>query len=523
MRPSRSPVPNLVRSAVLVGMAALWVVLAPAEFGGQTSYVMVAGASMEPTLHMGDLVVVRQARTYHVNDIVTYLHPTVGPVIHRIIDRQGNRYVLQGDNNDWIDSYAPTAAEVVGRSWVTLPHGATLLMGLRSPGGLALLSLTFGLILVMTVRAGQSPDTPGAKKKERMTSARQGSPAAQVFEGLAFTLGAVGLGCLLLGLAAFTRPLLEPVPADVPYEHAGSFAYHAPAPASVYTGGQINTGDPIFYHLVPAFDVEFEYSLRTPESASLTGVYQVWLEVSEPNGWRRTVILQPETPFRGTTFSTAVPVDVTLIQRILESLETATGLDRPTFSVDIYPAVSVEGELAGEAFQDVFRPRLSFTLDELELYLRTGDPFTESNDPTRPTQSGFVPRMQETPAELSILGLRIPVLTARWVSAVGLALAAAGLTWVLLPVIRVHRNGGVAALLMRHASLLVEVQKAPVASRARRIEVAHFEDLVKVAEGNAGMILHHVAGRRRHFYVLDGEAAYHFTAPDDGDDEVARA
>src|SRR3972149_3089791 len=116
MRTTRRWTSTVERAALFVAVAAAWVLLAPSSFGGQTAYVIVAGASMEPALHQGDLVLARRAPSYDVDQIVTYNHPQVGPVIHRIIDRQGTHYTLQGDNNSWIDSYAPTGDEIVGQA-----------------------------------------------------------------------------------------------------------------------------------------------------------------------------------------------------------------------------------------------------------------------------------------------------------------------------------------------------------------------------------------------------------------------
>lgn len=66
MRATRRWTSTLGRAALFVAVAAAWVLLAPSAFGGQTSYVIVAGASMEPTLHQGDLVLARRAPSYEI-------------------------------------------------------------------------------------------------------------------------------------------------------------------------------------------------------------------------------------------------------------------------------------------------------------------------------------------------------------------------------------------------------------------------------------------------------------------------
>ena len=140
----------ILSALILVLMGALWFTFAPVQFGGQASYIMIAGASMEPNLHYGDLVIVRESQTYGVGDIVTYSHPTIGPVIHRIIDRKGESYTLKGDNNDWIDSYEPAPSELIGKSWIHIPGAANIILKFRSSLGTVLLSCALGFMILLT-------------------------------------------------------------------------------------------------------------------------------------------------------------------------------------------------------------------------------------------------------------------------------------------------------------------------------------------------------------------------------------
>ncbi|HTX91153.1 MAG TPA: S24/S26 family peptidase, partial [Anaerolineales bacterium] len=56
----------------LVGMLTIWILFAPVQLDGQTTYVIVNGSSMEPNYHFGDLAVLRQAVDYQVGDVVAY-------------------------------------------------------------------------------------------------------------------------------------------------------------------------------------------------------------------------------------------------------------------------------------------------------------------------------------------------------------------------------------------------------------------------------------------------------------------
>jgi len=501
---------NLLAAALLTAMACVWVVLAPAQFGGQAAYVMVAGASMEPTLHQGDLVVVREAQTYAVGDIATYRHPSVGPVIHRIIDRHGDRFVFQGDNNDWLDSYAPTANEVVGKAWLVLPGGATLLRQLRSPAGLAFLSVSLALILLITVRNGRG------EKSHSMTSKRSASPPQsdrrlEALDGPVFVLAAVGLGALVLAIIAFARPALVSTPDDVPYAHLATFSYHAGGPASVYAGGEIRSGDPVFHQIVPRFQIEFVYHLQSPATGALAGSAGMVLEISEPNGWRRTLVLQPESPVSGRDLTLTGVVDLNLVRQAIALLEARTALDRQAYSVDIIPWVRLEGDLGGEPFSDTFQPRLAFTVDDLELYLRQGDPLSDI-DPLRPTASGFVAHSTLTPAALSILGLDLTVVAARWIGTIAALLCLAGIATLSAPVLRAYRAGGFERTRVEYAARMIDVKAAPPAKAKSMIEVVAFEDLARLAEKNGRMILHVSDGGEHHFYVDDAGTTYHLAA-----------
>ena len=54
-------------------IALAWFVwLRPVNLGGDVSYVMVQGKSMEPTFHDGDLVIARRGGTYHRGDVVAF-------------------------------------------------------------------------------------------------------------------------------------------------------------------------------------------------------------------------------------------------------------------------------------------------------------------------------------------------------------------------------------------------------------------------------------------------------------------
>ena len=144
---SRAASISALSALVLAAVWAFW----PLAFGGCTTYVSTHGTSMEPRFHTGDMAILRSAVRYEVGDVVAYRSASLNTVVmHRIVAMDGDRFVIQGDNNDWLDEDRPTEDEVLGTLFLRIPHGGQALTALRSPAVLAAASLAalavFGLV-----------------------------------------------------------------------------------------------------------------------------------------------------------------------------------------------------------------------------------------------------------------------------------------------------------------------------------------------------------------------------------------
>src|SRR5512133_1249948 len=131
---------GLISAALVVLAVAAWLVLAPTQIGGETSYVTTSGISMAPRFHTGDLAVVRPAKHYKVGDIVAYRSTMLHTVVlHRIVAVKGDRYVFKGDNNNFVDPTRPARGDLVGRLSLRVAHGGRVLAWLHTPFMAALL------------------------------------------------------------------------------------------------------------------------------------------------------------------------------------------------------------------------------------------------------------------------------------------------------------------------------------------------------------------------------------------------
>jgi len=152
--------PTAVFAVVL--LLGAWLLLAPAQLGGATRYAVVEGASMEPGLSKGDLVLVRAGTTPAVGDVVLYRDPTLGVrVLHRVIRVDGDRLVLKGDANDFVDDARPRSTDVVGSYWFAVPRAGAALSWMQAPPHAALLAF----LLTLVAFSGGAVVRPAAKGK----------------------------------------------------------------------------------------------------------------------------------------------------------------------------------------------------------------------------------------------------------------------------------------------------------------------------------------------------------------------
>ena len=281
---------------IVAACAAAWAVFAPPELGGSMRYVVTQGSSMEPVLHAGDLALVRAEGSVEKGDVVLYEHPRLGAhVLHRIVRADGGRYVLKGDNNDFLDDVRPTPGEIDGRLWVALPRVGSALMWAREPMHAALIvfALAFfalgGGAAVAALRRAPRPRGPARIRPEDVRASGRDGSAAQVL--LAVGLAGVAVFALL-AVVSRSRPATSIQSTPDAYAHVGSFSYGAQVePSDVYPDGRVDTGEAVFLSLVQDLDVEFDYRLEAKDASAVRGSTQLRAVLSDGAGWTREVPL----------------------------------------------------------------------------------------------------------------------------------------------------------------------------------------------------------------------------------------
>ena len=113
------------------------------------SVLEVVSGSMEPTIHVGDMIIIdTKDKNYKVNDIVTFYDKEGSFVTHRIISIDNNVMVTKGDNNDSED--VPYSTDNIIGKYVTKISGAgRVLSSFKSPFTLIMIFISGVLSCVL--------------------------------------------------------------------------------------------------------------------------------------------------------------------------------------------------------------------------------------------------------------------------------------------------------------------------------------------------------------------------------------
>jgi signal peptidase len=138
-----------VAVAVVAFLIAGIALLATTTFKGQVKALVVRSGSMQPTIPVGSLVVVRKNTSqYQIGDVVTFQLGNVY-VTHRIKSIQENQFQTQGDANNAPDTQLVSQTSVIGKVWISIPYIGKTLTFVKTPKGFSLLIILPAFIIVI--------------------------------------------------------------------------------------------------------------------------------------------------------------------------------------------------------------------------------------------------------------------------------------------------------------------------------------------------------------------------------------
>lgn len=130
----------------------------PAVFGFSSAVVL--SGSMEPNIHVDDMVIVREQNSYELQDIVMYEGENY-MITHRIVGIEDGAYITRGDANNTDDPAVP-AERVVGKVVYTIHGAGKAILFLHSPLGMCmmvLLAIAVGILPDLRKKTGRADDS----------------------------------------------------------------------------------------------------------------------------------------------------------------------------------------------------------------------------------------------------------------------------------------------------------------------------------------------------------------------------
>lgn len=124
----------------------------PMPFGFGASVVL--SGSMEPALSVGDLLIIRQQNNYEAGDIVVYQSGSM-PVVHRIMETDGETVITRGDANNTDDNPFPAAA-IKGEVIAAIPMAGHVVWALKSPAATVAVLAAAVLMVEWSFRTGKA-------------------------------------------------------------------------------------------------------------------------------------------------------------------------------------------------------------------------------------------------------------------------------------------------------------------------------------------------------------------------------
>lgn len=127
-------------------------------FNGYRSFLVQSG-SMEPGIHIGDVVITHQQVIYHINNIITFNSSEANRIVtHRITnvkEASSGQFTTKGDANREEDEAQINANDIIGKVIFVIPKLGWLINFSQSLAGLMILILipAAGLIFDEIVKA----------------------------------------------------------------------------------------------------------------------------------------------------------------------------------------------------------------------------------------------------------------------------------------------------------------------------------------------------------------------------------
>lgn len=133
-------------------VAAILLLLPHFSTFSQYKILLVQSGSMEPSIHTGDLIIVKPFENYSPGDVITFFNSSQQKVTHRITKIQNQnheeQFLTKGDANNSEDVGSVHKKQILGKVTIKLPYLGYLVTFSKTIPGLIILIIIPSVIIV---------------------------------------------------------------------------------------------------------------------------------------------------------------------------------------------------------------------------------------------------------------------------------------------------------------------------------------------------------------------------------------
>lgn len=138
-----------------IALVAILLIVSTLPITGNFKVLTVISGSMEPTIKIGSVVVVKPLSDYKIGDVITFGQntKTTKPTTHRIYDIKivGGEpvYITKGDANNAPDSKEIGGKDIIGRVLFSVPFAGYAVDFAKKPIGFALIIIVPAALIII--------------------------------------------------------------------------------------------------------------------------------------------------------------------------------------------------------------------------------------------------------------------------------------------------------------------------------------------------------------------------------------
>lgn len=290
-----------------------------------------------------------------------------------------------------------------------------------------------------------------------------------------------------------------------------------PTPVMTPADKMVGTETVLFSKLVNKLDMSFKYSFSANQPvSSLNQTLRITATLENPDLWSRDIVLVDPIAITSNT-TTKFEIDMNDLNRMLENIRTETGVPVDSCTLTIKPEVSVKGQTNFGDINDSFKPALSTSLGKGMIEWK------EKLVQNKPGSIGSEQIVSNTDKYLgfSVSGFRMLSIILILLLILFFAFSAF-VYWRTQPAAISSFEKAYLKINQKHAGRIVESVDQHANFQGTAVNLASFEDLLKLADELNRPIIHFADGEIKgvhYYYLLDGESRYQYTLKPESEEQ----